>query len=257
MLPCCPGIIFFMLNYKIEGDGPPLLLCHGFGISFNIWKELSPLLGKHFKLVSVELPGIGLSPLPPPRQAYLDFAVKELESLRESLDIPLWSVLGYSSGSRVVEAYLQTHGNRVERVIFLCPAYVAKSRASGLRIANNIDKRFPSLGDWVLTGTRIRFLIRLLGFNLRRDPAVDAWYVEISSRPVETLKETLRSLPDGGARPFSVPGQIPVLYIWGSEDWITANPRLPSTCDVFIHASHSAPQTSAPAVVESILSFIL
>jgi pimeloyl-ACP methyl ester carboxylesterase len=246
-----------MLNYKIEGDGPPLLLCHGFGISFNIWKELRPLLEKSFTLISVELPGIGRSPRPPSSQAYLDFAVKELESLREFLDIPLWSVLGYSSGSRVAEAYFQAHGDRVERGIFLCPAYVANSRAIGLRIAKKMDEHIPSLGDWVLTGIRIRFLIRLLGFNLRRHPAVDAWFMEISSQPVEILKETLRSLPEGGARPFSVPCQIPVLFIWGSEDWITANPRIPSSRDVFIRANHSAPQTSAPAVVESILTFML
>ena len=134
-----------MLNYKIEGDGPSLLLCHGFGISFNIWKELGPLLGKHFKLISVELPGIGRSPHPSSGQGYLDFAIKELESLRESLDIPLWSVLGYSSGSRVAEAYLQAHGDRVERGIFLCPAYVANSKAHGLRIAIKVGGRLKTL----------------------------------------------------------------------------------------------------------------
>ena len=44
----------------------PLLLVHGFGISFNIWKELLPLLCPYFTLVMVELPGIGESPMPRP-----------------------------------------------------------------------------------------------------------------------------------------------------------------------------------------------
>ena len=243
-----------MLNYKIEGDGSPLLLCHGFGISFNIWKELSPILCEHFRLVTVELPGIGSSPLPPPGRPYLVTAVEELEALRVSLKIPCWSVLGYSSGSRVAEAYLQTHGNRVERAIFLSPAYVSKGKASGLRIAIEVDKHFPSLCNWVLTGSRIRFLIRLLAFNLHRDPSVAEWYAEISSQRLESLKDTLRSLPDGGARPFVLPDQISGLFIWGSKDWITANPHKPSARDVIIQGNHGAPQTSANAVAESILT---
>ncbi len=251
------GIIFLMLNYQIEGNGPALLLIHGFGISFNIWKELRPTLCEHFRLVTVELPGIGRSPPPPSTRPYLAEVVDELESLRVQLNIPCWSILGYSSGSRVAEAYLQTHTRRVEAAIFLCPAYVTRGKAIGLRIAIRVDAHLPAMGDWVLTNWRIRFLVRLLAFNLHRDPAVDQWVAEISSQPVDILKETLRSLPDGGARPFAFPDQIPVLFIWGSKDWITATPRKPSSWDVVIPADHSAPQTSASAVAESILSFML
>jgi pimeloyl-ACP methyl ester carboxylesterase len=245
-----------MLNYQIEGDGPPLLLIHGFGISFNIWKEISPILRDRFTLVTVELPGIGCSPLPPDVRPYLTAAVEELDLLRASLNLPRWSVLGYSSGSRVAEAYLQTHRDRVDRAIFLCPAHVTQGKATGLRIASLVDEHLPALGNMVLSGWRIRFLIRLLAFNLRRDPAVELWYAEITSQPVEILKKTLRSMPDGGACPFKLPNQIPVLFIWGSKDWITATPRRLSVRDVVIQANHSAPQTSAHTTAESILSFL-
>jgi len=246
-----------MLNYQIEGDGPPLLLCHGFGISFNIWKELSPTLREHFMLVTVELPGIGCSPHPRPSRPYLNETVEALESLRAALGLDRWSVLGYSSGSRVAEAYLQNHADRVKRAIFLCPALTTWGKATGLRIAIRMNEHLPSMGNWVLSSWRIQFLIRLLGFNLRNNPAVDAWYAEITSQPVEILKETLRSMPDGGARPFIFPNQIQALFIWGHEDWITATPNRLSTRDVVIHANHSAPQTSAHAVTESILAFML
>lgn len=254
-----------MLNYRIDGDGPPLLLLHGFGISFNIWTELAPRLRGHFKLVTVELPGIGLSPLPPLSGPYLAAAVDALDSLRDSLAIPRWSVIGYSSGSRVAEAYLQSHAERVERAVFLCPAQTAKWKSCGLRVASMVDARFPALGNWVLSGWRIRFLIQLLGFNLKRDPRVPAWFAEITSQPVDVLKATLRSLPDWGARPFEVPAEIPALLIWGREDLITATPT-PAEChsaphcslrDVLIHATHAAPQTSAREVGEVVLSFLL
>jgi pimeloyl-ACP methyl ester carboxylesterase len=245
-----------MLNYQIDGDGPPILLLHGFGISFNIWTELAPRLRGHFKLVTVELPGIGISPVPPLSVPYLAAAVDALDSIRDSLAIPRWSVIGYSSGSRVAEAYIQSHMEHVERAIFLCPAYTTKDKSLGLRIASMVDARFPAIGDWVLSGWRIRFLIRLLGFNLRADDRIPAWFTEITSQSVEVLKATLRSMPEGGARPFDVPAEIPALFVWGREDLITATPRKPSVQDVVIHANHSMPQTKAREVAEIVLQFL-
>ena len=245
-----------MLNYRIDGDGPPLLLLHGFGISFNIWTELAPCLRGHFQLVTVELPGVGLSPVPPPAQPYLAAAVDALDSLRDSLSIPRWSVIGYSSGSRVAEAYLQSHAERVERAVFLAPAHTTADKALGLRIASKVDARIPAIGNWVLSGWRLKFLIHLLGFNLQKTDRVPLWYAEISSQPVSVLKSTLRSLPDFGARQFDIPAEIPALFVWGREDLITATPRRPSASDVIIHATHSAPQTSAREVGNVVLRFL-
>jgi pimeloyl-ACP methyl ester carboxylesterase len=245
-----------MLNYRIDGDGPPLLLLHGFGISFNIWTDLLPHLRGHFKLVTVELPGIGLSPVPPLSVPYLAAAVDALDSLRDSLAIPRWSVIGYSSGSRVAEAYIQSHTERVERVVFLCPAVTEPFKAAGLRAGIRLDAKVPQLGNWVLSGWRIRFLIQLLGFNLKPNSLAPAWYTEITSQPVDILKETLRSMPEEGARPFDVPAEIQSIFIWGREDLITVTPHRPSTRDIVIHANHSMPQTKAHELAEIILQFL-
>ncbi len=242
-----------MLNHHIIGDGPPLLLLHGFGISFNIWTNLTPLLRDHFTLVTVELPGIGLSPLPP--GPYLPAAVDALDSLRAHLAFPHWDVLSYSSGTRVAEAYLQSHAERVGRAAFLCPAHTAPFKTNGLRVASSLDGRWPALGNWVLSGWRLRFLIQLLGFNLQRDSRVPAWFDEISSQPVDVLKATLRSLPDFGAPSIVVPNQIPALFIWGREDLIAAMPRKLSARDLIIPATHAAPQTNPREVRDAALAF--
>lgn len=246
-----------MLNYRLDGSGPPLLLLHGFGISFNIWSGLHPFLSDHFTLVTVELPGIGLSPLPPPTQPYLAAALDALESTRTSLDLPRWNILSYSSGTRVAEEYLRIHPDRVERAVFLCPALTVPLKAAGLRAAIQLDRRFPPLGNYVLSGWRIRFLIELLGFNLKRNLRGRIWFNEITSQPVEILKETLRSMPAGGARPFALPAEIPSLFVWGHEDLIAANPHQPSVRDILIHATHAAPQTKARAVADAILPFLM
>lgn len=249
-------IIFAMLSYRVEGEGSPLLLCHGFGISFNIWTELVPLLRDQFKLVIVELPGIGASPVPLVGTSYPVAATQMLESLRAFLDIPRWSMLGYSSGSRVVEAYVQAYPDRIHRSIFLCPAYVNRKKATGLRIAIYVDHFFPSLGNWILSGKRLHYLIRLLAFNLASNSRERAWHREISAQPLAILKETLRSMPGNGARGFQVPASVPALFLWGNEDWITKNPRSVTASDLIIHANHSAPQTSASEVAGCILDFM-
>ena len=94
-------------NYLIEGKGEPLLLVHGFGISFNIWRKVAPLLSPHFTLIKIQLPGIGGTLMATQGADYLQLCIEGLERVRESLDVEKWTVLGYSTGSRIAEAYVQ------------------------------------------------------------------------------------------------------------------------------------------------------
>ncbi len=240
----------------MDGSGPPLLLIHGFGISFHIWDELRPRLRDHFTLIMVELPGIGRSPAPPGGTIYLDWAVEGLEELRRHLGVERWRVLSYSSGTRLAERYLNAHPEVVERAVFLCPAQTNRLSAAALRAAIRMDRRFPHVGNWVLSGSRFKFLLELLGFNLKRNPLSKVWYGEITSQPVDILKETLRSIPRGGSQKFDLPANLPILFVWGSADLITASPRRASGRNALVHASHSAPQTAAQQVADQLLPFL-
>ncbi len=244
-----------MLNYELDGSGPPLVLIHGFGISFNIWRELRPYLRDHFTLILAEMPGIGRSPAPDGAMPYLEFAVEELEALRTALGFERWTVFAYSSGTRVAEQYVQCHYEHVERAVFLCPAQTARHKALSFSAALQLDQAFPSLGDWILSGPRIRFLINLLGLNFRHPQLLDPWFDEITSQPVEVLKATLRTMPEGGARTFDLPS-LPSLFVWGSQDLIMDRPRRLSARDRLIPADHSAPQTVAREVAEVVLPFL-
>lgn len=239
------------LNYRSEGSGPALLLVHGFGISFDIWQNLLPLLSPHFTLVMVELPGIGGSPMPEAGRAYLDAAADGIEMARLAARIDQWDVLGYSSGSRAAEAYIRKYPQGVRRAVFLCPLRVGPVKAFALRLCLGLDRIVPEFGNHVLRGASLRFLISLLGFNLRRDPHADEWYARISGAPLEALKETIRSLPAFGSRPFEVP--VSAVFIWGDVDLVPRRPRRPQGGDRVIHANHAAPVLSAAQVAAAIL----
>lgn len=244
-----------MINYKIVGKGPWLVLIHGFGISFDIWKNLEPLLAQRFQLIQVELPGLGESPLPQPEQPYFERCAEEVERLRQALGIERWAMLCYSMGARVGEAYMGQNAEHVSQVIYLCPVYTHPIKAYGLRFALRIDQRWPSTGDWVLSGWRLETLVRLLGFNGNNHPYSREWYQAISLQSVPSLKVSLRGLPKGGCAPFKLP-PVPSVFIWGKHDMIVSHPMRLRTNDVLIAAGHSAPVLAAPRIAEIVERFL-
>jgi len=244
-----------MLNFRLEGNGPPLLLLHGWGVTFTIWKNLTPLLAPHFQLVMVELPGFGESPVPDPGQPYFKACTDELEKLRQSLGIRDWAVLSYSVGTRVGEAYLNRYPDSVSTVIYLCPMYTSSARIRMLDSLVKLDRIWPDTGDWILSGWRVSFLIRALGFNGRRHPYARDWQREIDHQPGQSLKVVLREVARCGNVPFSPPVK-PAIYIWGKKDHVVMGPRRPGSVDCTIHASHSAPMLAAPQIAEVVVRFL-
>jgi haloacetate dehalogenase len=50
----------------VGGDGPPLLLLHGFPETHLMWHAVAPSLAEQFTVVAVDLPGYGDSHSPEP-----------------------------------------------------------------------------------------------------------------------------------------------------------------------------------------------
>ena len=63
------------LHYVTGGQGPLVLLVHGFGQTWYEWHQLMPLLARSFTVVAPDLPGLGLSEPPPTSYAGQDVAV--------------------------------------------------------------------------------------------------------------------------------------------------------------------------------------
>lgn len=248
-----------LLSYRVEGQGPPLLLLHGFGISFKIWRNLLPHLTSHFRCVMVELPGIGQSPPPDPTRPYYLVCAQEIERLRRHLRIETWAVFSYSTGSRAAEIYINRHPQRVVRAVFLCPVYVPGWRWMAARAAVRLDSYFPALGDWVLSGRRLQSLVRTLAFNGRGHPYAYEWTREISAQDMTSLKRAIREMPNAGTKLLDLP--VPSLYVWGKYDLIPNRPRRRfrrqhAPIHRRIAANHSAPELAAEQVAREVLPFL-
>jgi 3-oxoadipate enol-lactonase len=114
------------------GDGPALLLLHGFGGAAWNFDELAPLLAGR-RLLIPDLPGHGGSaPLPAPSLAgFADL----LAGLLDAEGIAQADVLGHSLGGVVAVRLAVRHPDRVRRLILAAPAGISSAtRVSELTI---------------------------------------------------------------------------------------------------------------------------
>ena len=80
------------------GDGPPLVLVHGSGMSASTWGPLMPYLGTH-RLIAFDLPGFGLSdPFDYGGRSLRAHAVAQLTSLLDALGLERAPIVGTSLG---------------------------------------------------------------------------------------------------------------------------------------------------------------
>ncbi|MBA2393464.1 MAG: alpha/beta hydrolase [Ktedonobacteraceae bacterium] len=242
-----------MLNYRIEGEGLPLLLIHGWGVTYSMWEKLAPLLKPHYQLIMIELPGIGGSPQVEHGQPYYPACAEEIEEVRLALGIERWSLLAYSSGTRAAEAYVQRYPQSIERAVFLCPIYLAEIWTLFLHLLDNTPNL--TIRHWILSHWRLYSLILALGFNGRPHPYTSTWKNEIELQSLDILIRTLCEIPGKGRTPFAST-EIPTLFIWGGRDALTARPRHLRPNDIVIPANHSAPMLAASKVAEVVLPFL-
>jgi pimeloyl-ACP methyl ester carboxylesterase len=239
-----------LLNHRVEGDGPPLLLVHGWGVSFTIWRDLAPLLKPHYTLIIPELPGIGASPMPG-NEPYYEASASALEALRQALGISRWSLLGYSMGGWAVRAYVRRYPQVVERCIFLCIPRPLPPAALGLRLLADLDHAWPEFGDWLVSAWRLRMLVALLGFNGLSWKMARLWSSEIESQPAWIVKETLRTLPGYGRAPLDLP-EVPTHFIWGRSDLLGAAPLRAKPGEFILTGGHDLPMSGASRVAAAL-----
>ena len=99
----------------VGGDGPPLLLIHGWPGSWYYWRLVMPALARDFEVIAVDQRGIGLSDRP---DAGYDAGTlaNDLVGLMDALGHERFSVAGVDTGMLIGYALAADHPERVARV---------------------------------------------------------------------------------------------------------------------------------------------
>jgi pimeloyl-ACP methyl ester carboxylesterase len=99
----------------IGGEGPPLLLVHGWPETWYAWRLLMPTLARDFEVIAVDQRGIGLSDKP--QDGYdTGTLAGDLVALMDALGHQRFAVLGHDTGFAISYALAADHPDRVERV---------------------------------------------------------------------------------------------------------------------------------------------
>ncbi len=117
------------INLRIGGDGPPLLLMHGYPQTHVMWHRVAPRLAEDFTVVAVDLRGYGDSDKPAGDPEHENYAKRTmaLDQVRvmEALGFEGFRVVGHDRGGRVGHRMALDHPARVERlaVLDIVPTY--------------------------------------------------------------------------------------------------------------------------------------
>lgn len=109
----------------VLGEGPPVLLLHGFDSSFLEFRRLAPLLAGGAQLFIPDLFGFGFSPRPAGGDYSPRGVLRHLEALVEAIGqrnpAPL-GLIGASMGGSVAVELARRLPDQVERLLLLAPA---------------------------------------------------------------------------------------------------------------------------------------
>ena len=126
------------------GDGPPVLLLHGFPQTHYCWRGVIPKLAERHRVVATDLRGYGDATAPPGGPEGQGFSKRELANdlvdLMHTLEMDRFTVIGHDRGARVAYRMALDHPDRIERlaVLNVVPTLDQFERMGG----------GPSLGYW-------------------------------------------------------------------------------------------------------------
>jgi len=113
--------VTFHLRDRGPREAPAVLLLHGFGSSLHTWEPWVRGLVGSFRVISLDLPGFGLTG-PDPSGDYSDErSILLLERLLDQLGLARVSVIGHSMGGRIAWRFAAARPSRVERLVLIAP----------------------------------------------------------------------------------------------------------------------------------------
>jgi haloacetate dehalogenase len=114
---------------RVGGEGPPLLLLHGYPQTHVMWHRVAPALAKKFTLIIPDLPGYGWSDIPKTDANHTPFTkgamAQVMIEVMEKLGHVRFALAGHDRGGRVAYRLALDHPGRLSQlaVLDILPTY--------------------------------------------------------------------------------------------------------------------------------------
>ena len=212
------------VNLHYQDTGPsknaiPIVFLHGFGASLQTWETWAQALSEDYRVISVDLPGFGLTG-EDPSGIYTDQrSVEVLEAFLKELNIPKVVLVGNSMGGKFAWQFAARYPNQVAKLVLISPDGYA---SPGIEYGKKPD--VPAIADLY----RYFFSKAFLAMNLEpayanpktlSDALVNRYYDLMLAPGVRgailaRMQQTVLQDPV----PSLASIQVPTLLIWGEKD---------------------------------------
>src|SRR5579871_5253137 len=106
------------MHYLTAGEGPAVILLHGYAETSHMWRPLMPQLAKKFMVIAPDLPGIGDSGIPKDGLDMKNAAIR-IHNLAKSLNIQKAEVVGHDIGLMVAYAYAAQFPSETTKLVVM------------------------------------------------------------------------------------------------------------------------------------------
>jgi pimeloyl-ACP methyl ester carboxylesterase len=157
------------INVVELGKGPPLVFIHGLIGRWTHWVEQLTAFAESHRVIAVDLPGFGDSPLPAQGGISVPIYARTIDRLMEALQISAAAFVGHSMGGFTSVELAINFPERVERLVLVSPAGLSTYRnPRDTRVLDQV-RRFKWLA---LAG---QALVAANGELLARRPRLRLW----------------------------------------------------------------------------------
>jgi pimeloyl-ACP methyl ester carboxylesterase len=245
-------------------EGIPVVLIHGSGGSLHAWEGWVQELGSKARLISVDLPGHGLTGAWPRDEYTVEAYVDFIEALVDTLNIDRFVLVGHSLGGAVAWTFAATRPRRVSQIILIDAAGENREPPWPSRLA-----RLPVVGDIGIHFRPEQWVRRKLA-EAYADPAMvtddrvkrTAELQRFPGNREATLKRTRTQEPLDPTPLKRL--AMPVLILWGGKDrWVSVGDAFRfaedikgAKLEIFENLGHDPMEENPKATAAAVAAFL-
>lgn len=210
------------------GEGPPLVFVHGLSGSWPNWLEQLPVFAERHRVIAMDLPGFGHSPMPRETITISGYA-RILDGLLGQLGVDAAAVIGNSMGGFVSCELAIAYPQRVERLVLISAAgvstYQHRDAMRALPAIVRMERVIAGYAAWVASRSdsvarRPRLRNATLGLVVRHPSRLPAALAaeQIRGAGKPGFLQALRANLDYPIEERLPEIACPTLIVWGDED---------------------------------------
>jgi pimeloyl-ACP methyl ester carboxylesterase len=216
------------VNYVDIGSGPrePLVFVHGLGGQWQNWLENIPRAAQERRVIALDLPGFGLSPMPRNEITIPGYA-RTVNALCEQFGLGVVELVGNSMGGYIAAEVAIQFPRRVDRLILVSAAGISSANLAHQpvltlgRVATAVVSWGAARHRQVASRPKARHMALVLvaryPSRLKADLAYEGFF-KGAGKP--GFEDALRACLEYDFRHRLPEIQRPTLIVWGEQDSI-------------------------------------